>query len=121
MSLILPGPVEEFRRQNTANRIAQQIRHIVEEAFPGHEFSITVEPAANGKGGTVFIDHEFLKTKKGKARRYVVKDPHDDLVVVHQCGEILERLGLPRGPAEPGWQVTARARMKAGTFDLKDS
>lgn len=92
MSLILPARIAAKRR--LAREVEARIAAEVAKAYPGHLFTITVDP----EHGNVFIDHPLLASAKG---RYFVNKNSGDTIkdVLRQCGEILERVNIPRGAA----------------------
>lgn len=88
--LILPAHMQEHRRkQQVARQIASRIASEVAKVYPGHMFQFEVQPDQ----GTVFIDHHLLSSNKV---RYVVHTADGIGKVLQYCGEILERLNLPR-------------------------
>jgi hypothetical protein len=97
--LILPPHIAEKRRkQQRAQQIAAQIAYDVAKVYPEHPFNFEVDY----EKGYVFVDHMLLS---GNKARYFAKDCTDTDQIVKFCGELLERVGIPRAALESFDQI----------------
>lgn len=87
--ILPPHMIDRMRKQQSARQIEQRIRAEVAKVYPGHMFEFEVQP----EQGAVLIDHHLLASNKV---RYVVHNTDGIGKALAYCGEILERLGLPR-------------------------
>lgn len=83
----------KFRAEALAQRIAKQVATLIQDKYRGHRFNVTVVAEQR----LIIIDHPLLSQLRPPVR-YVFYNPDDDKKITNACGEILERLGLERGP-----------------------
>lgn len=95
--------------------LARQILEVLVSVYPGYVW-MTV---ADSKQGIVYFREPNLM---GSTLSYVIRlAQYADLtkeLIVRCGGELLERMGLPRGPADPEMVLEARKRLH--TFEFGD-
>lgn len=95
---MLGAPVFQLRPAQVAhyeNACAERIHAIIQQAYPGHPFEVTVSLLQF----RTIIDHPLLPEGMAITVRLTDEDA-DGRIYVRLCGELLERFGIPRAGIE---------------------
>lgn len=95
-------------------KLAERIHNIIQSEYAGHPFNVTVSIMQM----RAIIDHPMLPTGYAITVKLTEEDP-DGKIYLKFCGELLERMGVPRGPLVDGALWIDPEKCAAAISDIK--